>query len=83
MHWILVLMLFDTSNGGLVTKMHSEKLYQSEQACMDSGLALTQNVQYDEATTKGSFVCFSDEEFNSDQPDPPKDKKGHGRHPWF
>lgn len=63
MRWLLLIMVFDISNGGMRVVDQTTRAFQSEAACNAEGQRLTAAVRYPSPNLRSMSMCIPESAF--------------------
>lgn len=62
--WLLLIMIFDTSNGGMRVVHQETRVFSSEAACNAEGARLTQSVTYPGENLRSMSICIPENAYD-------------------
>lgn len=64
MRWLLLVMVFDISNGGMQLVFRAEKVFASESACDAEGNRLVAEIDYPSEDLRSMSMCLPEDAFD-------------------
>jgi len=63
MKWLLLILIFDVSNGGMRVIHQESRVFRSESACNSAGQALERTVRYPGENVRSMSICIPESAF--------------------